>query len=127
MIEKKGNMTMEELDHKIYTLLNRIGVPTNLCGYDYVFSAVRIVVNNGYALSRLTGSDGLYAKIAKQCNSTAERVERCIRHAIDVTFNERISPELALQLFGSSYNPSKGKTTSGDFIRNLALNLRYNA
>ena len=122
--KKEGKSTMEELDRKIYTLLKRIGVPASLDGHAYISTALHILLDKGYHRIPITGPDGLYARIAKQHNTTPGRVERSIRHAAEAVFL-RISPELSEQIFGASIDPHKGKLPNGDFLHQLALEIKY--
>ena len=115
---------MDELDRKIYTLLKRIGVPADIDGYDYIFHAIRILVDNGYRSIPITKPGGLYDQIAARYKTMPLRVERSIRHAVELTF-DRIPYTVSEQVFGATIDPMKGKLTNSDFIRQLALEIRY--
>lgn len=115
---------MEELDRKIYALLKRIGVPARLDGHAYIAAALHILLDKNYHHLPITGPYGLYAKIAEQYDTTPGRVERSIRHAAETVFL-RISPELSEQIFGASIDPQKGKLPNGDFLHQLALEIKY--
>lgn len=94
-----------------------LGVPVSLLGYTYIRRAIELVVDKQSLVHQITKI--LYPAIAKEFDTKATRVERAIRHAIEVSC-ERGNTELLQELFRYSYSPSKGKPTNGEFIATIA-------
>lgn len=102
-------------------LLRRTGVPAHLQGYRYLKDAVQYVLDNGGDLCGMTKE--LYPAIARMHSTVPARVERSIRHAIEVAWNRADLTELQ-RLFGSTINHSRGKPTNSEFVAMLADHLR---
>jgi len=102
-------------------LLRRTGVPAHLQGYRYLKDAVQYVLDNGGDLCGMTKE--LYPAIARKHSTVPARVERSIRHAIEVAWNRADLTELQ-RLFGSTINLSRGKPTNSEFVAMLADHLR---
>lgn len=116
------NMIREnDLEIEITNLIHEIGVPAHIKGYHYLRDAITIVVNNMDILSAVTKE--LYPTIAKMNNTTPSRVERAIRHAIEVAWN-RGRIETIDALFGYTVKTDKGKPTNSEFIAIIADKLR---
>lgn len=97
----------------IENLVKETGVPTSLKGHDYLVYAIKLAVSDRkYVLGITTLT---YPEIAAYFNSTAQRVERGIRHAIEVAF-DRGDIEDIRRLFGNTISLNKGKTTNKEFI-----------
>ncbi|MBC8060851.1 MAG: sporulation transcription factor Spo0A [Clostridiaceae bacterium] len=113
----------EPLDSRteITRIIHEIGIPAHIKGYMYLREAISMVMNNMDLLSAVTKE--LYPSIAKQHNTTASRVERAIRHAIEVGWI-RGQIETIDKLFGYSTNNGKGKPTNSEFIAMVADKLR---
>lgn len=105
------------LDLVIIHKLRNIGVPANIKGYDYIKEAVGLVLEDPNLLGYIT--KGLYPAVAKEYETTYSRVEKDIRHAIEVTF-DRIDHDTVRECFGNSYSPLKGKPTNSEFIATVA-------
>ncbi|HEY8347979.1 MAG TPA: sporulation transcription factor Spo0A [Symbiobacteriaceae bacterium] len=105
-------------------LLRRTGVPAHLQGYRYLKDAVQYVLDNGGDLCGMTKE--LYPAIARKHSTVPARVERSIRHAIEVAWNRADLNELQ-RLFGSTINVSRGKPTNSEFVAMLADHLRGTA
>lgn len=116
------NMIREnDLEIEITNLIHEVGVPAHIKGYHYLRDAITIVVNDMDILSAVTKE--LYPTIAKMNNTTPSRVERAIRHAIEVAWN-RGRIETIDALFGYTVKNDKGKPTNSEFIAIIADKLR---
>ena len=110
-----------DLEEEITGIIHEIGVPAHIKGYMYLREAISMVVNDIELLSAVTKE--LYPSIAKKYNTTASRVERAIRHAIEVAWG-RGQVETINKLFGYTINNGKGKPTNSEFIAMVADKLR---
>lgn len=115
-VEKKQN-----LEASITNIIHEIGVPAHIKGYMYLREAITMVYNNIELLGSITKI--LYPEIAKKFNTTASRVERAIRHAIEVAWS-RGNIDSISALFGYTINISKAKPTNSEFIAMVADRLR---
>jgi len=106
-----------DIETRVTAILHDIGVPAHIRGYHYVREAIIIAVNNLDVLNYITKE--LYPTIAKKSNTTPSRVERAIRHAIEVAWG-RGRVEIIDSIFGYTVNTSKGKPTNSEFIALLA-------
>jgi two-component system response regulator (stage 0 sporulation protein A) len=112
------------LEADITNIIHEIGVPAHIKGYQYLREAITMVVNNIELLSGITKE--LYPGIAHKFNTTPSRVERAIRHAIEVAWS-RGRVETINKLFGYTVHDEKGKPTNGEFIAMVADKLRMQA
>ena len=110
-----------DLETEITNIIHEIGVPAHIKGYMYLREAITMVVNDMELLSAVTKE--LYPSIAKKYNTTASRVERAIRHAIEVAWG-RGQIEAINKLFGYTVHTEKGKPTNSEFIAIIADKLR---
>ena len=113
--------TPVDLETEITNIIHEIGVPAHIKGYMYLKEAITMVVNDMELLSAVTKE--LYPSIAKKYNTTASRVERAIRHAIEVAWG-RGQIEAINKLFGYTVHNDKGKPTNSEFIAIIADKLR---
>ncbi|MGM9978046.1 MAG: sporulation transcription factor Spo0A [Clostridium sp.] len=111
----------QDLETEITNIIHEIGVPAHIKGYMYLREAITMVVNDMELLSAVTKE--LYPSIAKKYNTTASRVERAIRHAIEVAWG-RGQVDAINKLFGYTINTAKGKPTNSEFIAIIADKLR---
>ena len=109
------------LEAEIANIIHGIGVPAHIKGYQYLREAIMMVVNNVDLLSGITKE--LYPGIAERFNTTPSRVERAIRHAIEVAWS-RGRIETINKYFGYTIHDEKGKPTNGEFIAMVADKLR---
>lgn len=109
------------LESDITNIIHEIGVPAHIKGYQYLREAITMVVNDIDLLSGITKE--LYPGIAGKFNTTPSRVERAIRHAIEVAWS-RGRIETINKLFGYTIHDEKGKPTNGEFIAMVADKLR---
>lgn len=110
-----------DLESEITNIIHEIGVPAHIKGYMYLREAISMVVDNIELLSAVTKE--LYPSIAKKYNTTASRVERAIRHAIEVAWS-RGQVDTINKLFGYTIHNGKGKPTNSEFIAMIADKLR---
>lgn len=121
MISTSNNRGPVDLETEITNIIHEIGVPAHIKGYMYLREAITMVVNDMELLSAVTKE--LYPSIAKKYNTTASRVERAIRHAIEVAWG-RGQIEAINKLFGYTVHNDKGKPTNSEFIAIIADKLR---
>ncbi|MDB2091440.1 sporulation transcription factor Spo0A [Clostridium paraputrificum] len=110
-----------DLETEITSIIHEIGVQAHIKGYMYLREAITMVVNDMELLSAVTKE--LYPSIAKKYNTTASRVERAIRHAIEVAWG-RGQVDAINKLFGYTVHNEKGKPTNSEFIAIIADKLR---
>jgi two-component system response regulator (stage 0 sporulation protein A) len=127
-VTKESNTKGESLDlfHNnlqisITKTLHELGVPSHIKGYQYIREGITIVYKNPKIIGGITKE--LYPEIAKKYNSTVSRVERAIRHAIEVSWN-RGNWDLMEEIFGHSVDIDKAKPTNSEFIVTIADKLR---
>ncbi|MDD2480839.1 MAG: sporulation transcription factor Spo0A [Lutispora sp.] len=121
VINVSAGVTNQDLEGAITGIIHEIGVPAHIKGYVYLREAITMVVNNMELLSAVTKE--LYPSIARKFNTTSSRVERAIRHAIEVAWG-RGRIEVINNLFGYTINNDKGKPTNSEFIAMVADKLR---
>lgn len=114
----KTNETNERKlkQENIGDVLKRIGIPRHLLGYHYIQDAVRISISDPMKFSKFATI--VYGDVASKNKTSPTRVERAIRHAIDVAFKCGDIDEI-YKLFGSSYSKNRGKPTNKEFIAML--------
>lgn len=111
----------KNLDASITSIIHEIGVPAHIKGYLYLREAIAMVYNDIELLGSITKV--LYPDIAKKYNTTASRVERAIRHAIEVAWS-RGNIDSISSLFGYTVSMTKAKPTNSEFIAMVADKLR---
>ncbi|MGG0823000.1 sporulation transcription factor Spo0A [Paenibacillus turicensis] len=111
----------KNLDANITAIIHEIGVPAHIKGYQYLREAITMVYNNIEILGSITKT--LYPAIAEKFKTTPSRVERAIRHAIEVAWT-RGNIDSISHLFGYTINISKSKPTNSEFIAMVADKLR---
>lgn len=110
-----------DLETLVTDFMHDLGLPAHIKGYQYIRTAIMMVVNNMELLNYITKQ--LYPDIAKQYGSTASRVERAIRHSIEVAWT-RGRPETMNEIFGYTIDTGKGKPTNSEFIAMVADRIR---
>ncbi|MDJ0287972.1 MULTISPECIES: sporulation transcription factor Spo0A [Bacillus] len=121
VLRSKPEPKRKNLDASITTIIHEIGVPAHIKGYLYLREAISMVYNDIELLGSITKV--LYPDIAKKFNTTASRVERAIRHAIEVAWS-RGNIDSISSLFGYTVSMSKAKPTNSEFIAMVADRLR---
>lgn len=120
-ITLRDSLTSNDLEIDITNLIHEIGVPAHIKGYQYLRDAITLVVENMDLISAVTKE--LYPTVAAMNNTTASRVERAIRHAIELSWN-RGKLETLNSLFGYTVQNDKGKPTNSEFIAIISDKLR---
>ena len=110
-----------DLEKDVTDMIHEIGVPAHIKGYQYLREAIMMSVEDNTMLSSITKI--LYPTIAKKFQTTPSRVERAIRHAIEVAWS-RGRMETLDSLFGYTVNTGKGKPTNSEFIALIADRIR---
>lgn len=108
---------------EITRLLHDIGVPAHIKGYQYLREAIMLSVKNPEIINSVTKT--LYPQVAKTYRTTSSRVERAIRHAIEVAWDRGDVDEIQ-KIFGYTVSNIKGKPTNSEFIAMLADDLSLN-
>lgn len=111
----------KNLEVEVTNIMHEIGVPAHIKGYQYLRDAIMMVVKDLDIINSITKQ--LYPTIAREYNTTPSRVERAIRHAIEVAWS-RGQVDTIDSLFGYTVNIGKGKPTNSEFIAMVADKLR---
>lgn len=117
----KVQKPMRDLEQDVTNMIHEIGVPAHIKGYQYLREAIMMSVEDPAMISSITKI--LYPTIAKRFQTTPSRVERAIRHAIEVAWS-RGRMETLDALFGYTINTGKGKPTNSEFIALIADKIR---
>ena len=120
-IPANGEKNQENLEALVTNIIHEVGVPAHIKGYQYLREAIIMVVNDIDVINQITKS--LYPKIAYKFNTTPSRVERAIRHAIEVAWG-RGDQQTVEKIFGYTISAAKGKPTNSEFIAMIADKLR---
>ena len=110
-----------DLVTQVTQMLLRIGIPAHIKGYTYLRFAIITAVKDAGAIYLVTKI--LYPTVAREFHTTASRVERAMRHAIEVAW-DRGDIEVQSAIFGYTVNSNRGKPTNSEFIALIADNLR---
>ena len=121
-VSKKGiNLAHNNLEISITRMLHELGMPAHIKGYQYIRDGIIMIYNNPDIIGGITKE--LYPDVASKYNTTVSRVERAIRHAIEVSWN-RGNWDLMEEIFGHSVDIDKAKPTNSEFIVTIADKLR---
>lgn len=115
------NLYSNNLQKSISKLLHELGMPAHIKGYQYIREAISMVYDNPDIVGGITKE--LYPELATKFDTTVSRVERAIRHAIEVSWN-RGNWDLMEEVFGHSVDIDKAKPTNSEFIVTVADKLR---
>ena len=121
VFENKHRRMEDSLESDVTDVIHEIGVPAHIKGYQYLRDAIIMSVNDNEMLGAITKV--LYPTIARNYKTTSSRVERAIRHAIEVAWS-RGRMETIEELFGYTVNSGKGKPTNSEFIALIADKIR---
>lgn len=110
-----------DLETMVTEYIHELGVPAHIKGYHYLRTAIMMVVKDMDLLNYITKE--LYPEIAKAYQTTSSRVERAIRHSIEVAWT-RGKPQTMNEVFGYTINTGKGKPTNSEFIAMIADRIR---
>ena len=122
--ESKGkniDLYYNNLQISITKILHELGIPSHIKGYQYIREGISIIYNNPGTIGGITKE--LYPELALKFDTTVSRVERAIRHAIEVSWN-RGDWDLMEDIFGHSVDIDKAKPTNSEFIVTIADKLR---
>ena len=118
LLEKqKACRLSSDPEYLIRELLLELGAPDHLVGHPYTVQAILLVVQDRTYIDSITF--GLYPQLAVMFDTTASRVERAIRHLVEVTW-ARGDWEVLTRYFGNTISAEKGKPTNGEFIARMA-------
>lgn len=112
---------VRNLDREVTKVIQQMGMPAHLKGYQYLRDAIILVVNEMNLMGAVTKE--LYPLIAEKYDTTPSRVERAIRHAIELAW-DRGNVEMINKFFGYTINMDRGKPTNSEFIAMVADRLR---
>lgn len=117
VIDIEGN----KIQSSITKILHELGIPAHIKGYQYIREAISIIYERPETIGGITKE--LYPELAEKYDTTVSRVERAIRHAIEISWN-RGSWDLMEDIFGNSVDVDKAKPTNSEFIVTIADKLR---
>lgn len=124
-LENQGNKSINLYKHNlqvsITNILHELGVPSHIKGYQYIREGITVLYEHPEVIGGITKE--LYPDIAEKFDTTVSRVERAIRHAIEVSWN-RGNWQLMEEIFGHSVDIDKAKPTNSEFIVTVADKLR---
>jgi len=109
------------VDFEVTDVIREIGIPAHIKGYQYLREAITMIVADNNFLGAVTKE--LYPTVAQKYSTTPSRVERAIRHSIEVAWN-RGNMDMINRLFGCTVNRDKGKPTNSEFMAMIADKLR---
>ncbi len=118
---QKASRMEIDLEARVTAIIHEIGVPAHIKGYQYLREAIMVAVRDREAVGAITKV--LYPTVAKTFATTASRVERAIRHAIEVAW-DRGDLETLQKFFGYTVSNVKGKPTNSEFIAMIADRLQ---
>lgn len=124
LLKNSGTVTpkaYQNMETLITSIIHEIGVPAHIKGYQYLREAIMIAVDDMEVINAVTKV--LYPEVAKRYGTTASRVERAIRHAIEVAW-DRGDLETLQKYFGYTVSNAKGKPTNSEFIAMIADRLQ---
>ena len=110
-----------DLENRVTNLLHEIGIPAHIKGYHYLRDSIIMAVQDMDVLNAITKI--LYPTVAKKYRTTSSRVERAIRHAIEVAWS-RGKLDILDELFGYTVSNGKGKPTNSEFIALVSDTIR---
>jgi len=111
----------DNLEAQVTGIIHKIGVPAHIKGYQYLRTAIIMTIENNEPINAVTKV--LYPTVAKKYQTTSSRVERAIRHAIEVAW-DRGDLDTLNSYFGYTIQNERGKPTNSEFIAMIADNLR---
>lgn len=109
------------IEDEVYDTLQELGIPSSLSGHSRIAYAICQVLEEPWLVDAITKC--LYPQVAKAFNTTPSRVERAIRHAIEVAW-DRCDSNVIKEYFGNTISLNTGKPTNSEFISQVALHIR---
>ncbi len=119
--EPPADQRTPDIETQVTKIIHQIGVPAHIKGYQYLRTAILLTVNDSDIINSVTKV--LYPSVAKKYSTTTSRVERAIRHAIEVAW-DRGDVDTLNSYFGYTIQNNRGKPTNSEFIAMIADNLR---
>lgn len=119
--EIRRDIGEESLENRVTNMIHEIGIPAHIKGYHYLRDAIMMAVEDMDVLNAITKI--LYPTVAKKYRTTSSRVERAIRHAIEVAWS-RGKLDILDELFGYTVSNGKGKPTNSEFIALISDTIR---
>ena len=122
-LKEKDELTSSrpDIESQVTKIIHQIGVPAHIKGYQYLRSAILMTIDDNEIINSVTKI--LYPSVAKKYKTTTSRVERAIRHAIEVAW-DRGDVDTLNSYFGYTIQNTRGKPTNSEFIAMIADNLR---
>lgn len=117
----RDTVNENNLESVITDIIHDIGVPAHIKGYGYLREAIGLCIKDDEFINSITKL--LYPTVAKNFSTTSSRVERAIRHAIEVAWN-RGREEILTDIFGYTIDTNKGKPTNGEFIAMISDSIK---
>lgn len=117
----ESNLPQKSVEIQVTEILHQIGVPAHIKGYHYLRTAIMISIETPEIINAVTKQ--LYPSVAKEFSTTSSRVERAIRHAIEVAW-DRGDMDILNSYFGYTIHTSRGKPTNSEFIAMISDKLR---
>ena len=117
----EANPSEQNIEIKVTEILHEIGVPAHIKGYHYLRDSIIMTINNPDIINAVTKQ--LYPSVAKDFSTTSSRVERAIRHAIEVAW-DRGDIDILNSYFGYTIHTGRGKPTNSEFIAMISDRLR---
>ena len=114
---------VSDMEAQVTKIIHQIGIPAHIKGYQYLRAAILMTIDDNDIINSVTKV--LYPSVAKKYQTTTSRVERAIRHAIEVAW-DRGDVDTLNSYFGYTIQNSRGKPTNSEFIAMIADNLRLN-
>lgn len=119
--ERKNQEAQPDIEVMVTEIIHQVGVPAHIKGYSYLRESIMLVVENPDIINSVTKE--LYPTVAKKFGTTSSRVERAIRHAIEVAW-DRGDLDVLNSYFGYTVNNGRGKPTNSEFIAMIGDKLR---
>lgn len=113
--------SLDDIETQVTKIIHQIGVPAHIKGYQYLRTAILLTIKDSDVINSVTKI--LYPSVAKKYSTTTSRVERAIRHAIEVAW-DRGDVDTLNAYFGYTIQNNRGKPTNSEFIAMIADNLR---
>ena len=120
-VDKNEESRTPDIETQVTKIIHQIGVPAHIKGYQYLRTAILLTINDSDIINSVTKI--LYPSVAKKYQTTTSRVERAIRHAIEVAW-DRGDVDTLNSYFGYTIQNNRGKPTNSEFIAMIADNLR---
>lgn len=119
--DSSSSIVQDDVETQVTKIIHQIGVPAHIKGYQYLRTAILMTISDSEIINSVTKI--LYPSVAKKYGTTTSRVERAIRHAIEVAW-DRGDVDVLNSYFGYTIQSNRGKPTNSEFIAMIADNLR---